>query len=162
MALPDYQSLMLPLLRYAGVADGEITTNQAVEVLAQELNLTEQDLKEMLPSGTQFTFVNRVGWAATYMKKAGLLEPTRKGYYQITQRGRELLAKQPKVINNKTLEEYPEFLEFKKLKGTRTKNGEEEIKLISDVSTTTPSEALEFAYKNLRDELADELLVMLH
>ena len=158
MALPDYQSLMLPLLRYAGVADGEITTNQAVEVLAQELNLTEQDLKEMLPSGTQFTFVNRVGWAATYMKKARLLEPTRRGYYRITERGRELLAKQPKVINNKTLEEYPEFLEFKKLKGTRTKNGEEEIKLISDVFTTTPSESLEFAYKNLRDELADELL----
>ncbi len=161
MALPDYQSLMLPLLWYAGVADGEITTNKAVEVLAQELNLTEQDLKEMLPSGTQFTFVNRVGWAATYMKKAGLLEPTRRGYYQITQRGRELLAKQPQVINNKTLEEYPEFLEFKKRKGTMTKNGEEEIKLIFDVSTTTPSEALEFAYKNLRNELADELLVKL-
>jgi restriction system protein len=158
MALPDYQSLMLPLLRYAGVADGEITTNKAVEVLAQELNLTEEDLKQMLPSGTQFTFVNRVGWAATYMKKARLLEPTRRGYYRITERGRELLAKQPKVINNKTLEEYPEFLEFKKLKGTMAKNGEEEIKLISDVFTTTPSESLEFAYKNLRDELADELL----
>jgi restriction system protein len=84
MVLPDYQSLMLPLLRYAGVADGEISTNKAVEVLAQELNLTEEDLKEMLPSGTQSTFVNRVGWAATYMKKAGLLEPTRRGYYRIT------------------------------------------------------------------------------
>jgi restriction system protein len=161
MVLPDYQSLMLPLLRYAGVADGEISTNKAVEVLAQELNLTEEDLKEMLPSGTQSTFVNRVGWAATYMKKAGLLEPTRRGYYRITQRGRELLAEQPQCINVKTLERYPEFLEFKNLKGTRAKNGEDKIKLISDVSTTTPSEALEFAYENLRDELAMNLLAKL-
>jgi len=161
MALPDYQSLMLPLLRYAGVADGEISTNKAVEVLAQELNLTEEDLKEMLPSGTQSTFVNRVGWAATYMKKAGLLEPTRRGYYRITQRGRELLAEQPKVINVKTLERYPEFSEFRNQKRIKEENGKDATKLISDISATTPSEALEFAYKNLRDELVDELLAKL-
>jgi restriction system protein len=161
MVLPDYQSLMLPLLRYAGVADGEISTNKAVEVLAQELNLTEEDLKEMLPSGTQSTFVNRVGWAATYMKKAGLLEPTRRGYYRITQRGRELLAEQPQCINVKTLERYPEFSEFRNQKRIKEENGKDATKLISDISATTPSEALEVAYKNLRDELADELLVKL-
>lgn len=163
MALPDYQSLMLPLLKYAGTRNGEITTSEAVEVLAQELNLTEEDLREMLPSGTQSTFGNRVGWAATYMKKAGLLEPTRRGYYQITARGHELLTKQPKVLNVKLLEKYPEFLEFKKLKGTRSRNGEEatERKSIPDISAATPSEALEAAYENLRDELADELLAKL-
>lgn len=68
MAVPDYQSLMLPLLKYAGACKSEITTNEAVEVLAQELNLTEEDLREMLPSGVQSTFSNRVGWAATYMR----------------------------------------------------------------------------------------------
>lgn len=163
MAVPDYQSLMLPLLKHVGTRNSEVTTNEAVEVLAQELNLTEEDLREMLPSGAQSTFGNRVGWAATYMKKAGLLEPTRRGYYQITERGRELLAKQPKVINVKLLEKYPEFLEFKKLKGTRAKNGEgiTETKSIPDISATTPSEALEAAYENLRDELADELLAKL-
>ncbi|MFQ3618133.1 MAG: restriction endonuclease [Cyanobacteriota bacterium] len=163
MAVPDYQSLMLPLLKYAGTRNSEITTSEAVEVLAQELNLTEEDLREMLPSGAQSTFGNRVGWAATYLKKAGLLEPTRRGYYQITERGRELLAKQPKVINVKLLEKYPEFLEFKKLKGTRGKNGEgiTETKSIPDISAVTPSEALEAAYENLRYELAGELLAKL-
>lgn len=163
MAVPDYQSLMLPLLEHAGTRNSEVTTSEAVEVLAQELNLTVEDLREMLPSGAQYTFGNRVSWAATYMKKAGLLEPTRRGYYQITERGRELLAKQPKVINDKLLEEYPEFLEFKKLKGSRAKNGEgiTETKSIPDISAVTPSEALEAAYENLRDELADELLAKL-
>lgn len=163
MTVPDYQSLMLPLLKHAGTRNGEVTTSEAVEALAQELNLTEEDLREMLPSGAQSTFGNRVGWAATYMKKAGLLEPTRRGYYQITERGREFLAKQPKVINVKILEKYPEFLEFRKLKGTRARNGEgiTETKSIPDISATTPSEALEAAYENLRDELADELLAKL-
>lgn len=163
MAVPDYQSLMLPLLKHTGTRNGEVTTNEAVEVLAQELNLTEEDLREMLPSGAQSTFGNRVGWAATYMKKAGLLEPTRRGYYQITERGCELLAKQPKVINVKLLEKYPEFLEFKKLKGTRARNSEgiTGTKSIPDISAATPSEALEAAYENLRDELADELLAKL-
>lgn len=163
MAVPDYQSLMLPLLQYAGTRNSEVSTNEAVETLAQQLNLTEEEVREMLPSGTQSTFGNRVGWAATYMKKAGLLEPTRRGYYQITARGRALLTKQPKVINVKLLEKYPEFLEFKNLKGTRVRNGERiiEAKSVPDILAATPSEALEAAYENLRDELADELLVKL-
>ena len=163
MSVPDYQSLMLPLLKYTQIRSAEVTTNEAVEFLAKELNLTEEDLRQMLPSGAQYTFGNRVGWAATYLKKAGLLQPTRRGYYQITARGYELLAKHPKIINVKLLEKYPEFLEFKKLKGTRVKNGESitEAKSIPDLSTATPSEALEAAYENLRDELADELLAKL-
>jgi restriction system protein len=65
MAVPDYQSLMLPLLKHVGTREGEVTTNEVVEVLAQELNLTEEDLREMLPSGNQSTLSNRDGWAAT-------------------------------------------------------------------------------------------------
>jgi restriction system protein len=61
MAVPDYQSLMLPLLRFAGEKMAETSTGEVVEALAKELNLTDEDLKEMLPSGIQFTFVNRVG-----------------------------------------------------------------------------------------------------
>jgi len=90
MAVPDYQSVMLPLLKFAARKGTEISTSEAVEALATELGLTEDDLKEMLPSGIQSTFVNRVGWASTYMKKAGLLEATRRGFYQITDRGRDL------------------------------------------------------------------------
>jgi restriction system protein len=158
MAVPDYQSLMLPLLRFVGGKKDETSTGEAVEALARELNLTDEDLKEMLPSGIQFTFVNRVGWAATYMKKAGLLEATRRGYYQITPRGQELLKKQPKSINVKLLKQYPEFLEFQQLKGTRSGDKISTPKEMTDTSTATPSEALEAAYENLRDELVDELL----
>ncbi len=158
MAVPDYQSLMLPVLRFAGKKNGETSTGESVDALAKELNLTDEDLKEMLPSGISSTFVNRVGWATTYMKKAGLLEATRRGYYQITPRGQELLKKQPKGINVKLLKQYPEFLEFQQLKGTRSGDKISVPKDTIDTSTATPSEALETAYENLRDELVDELL----
>ena len=161
MAVPDYQSVMLPLLLFAGEKNDETSTGEAVEVLAKEFGLTDEDLKEMLPSGIQSTFVNRVGWASTYMKKAGLLETTRRGYYRITPRGQELLKKQPKAINVKLLKQYPEFLEFQQLKGTRSGDRESSSGGTLDVTTATPSEALETAYENLRDELADELLARL-
>jgi restriction system protein len=153
---------MLPLLRFAGEKKDETSTGEAAEALAKELGLTEEDMKEMLPSGIQSTFINRIGWASTYMKKAGLLEATRRGYYRITSRGQELLKKQPKTINVRLLKQYPEFLEFQQLKGTRS--GEKVISssgAVTDISTATPSEALESAYENLRNELADELLAKL-
>ena len=161
MSVPDYQSLMLPLLRFTGVKKDETTTGEAVEVLAKELGLTDEDLKEMLPSGISSTFVNRVGWASTYMKKAGLLEATRRGYFRITPRGQELLKKQPKAINVKLLKEYPEFIEFQQLKGTRSGGKGIPLGGATEISTATPSEALEAAYENLRDELASELLTRL-
>lgn len=161
MTVPDYQSVMLPLLQFAGVKKDETSTGEAIEALAKELGLTDEDLREILPSGIQSTFVNRVGWAATYMKKAGLLESTRRGFYKITLRGRELLKKQPKTINVKLLNQYPEFLEFKQLKGTRSGDRENSSRTTIDVTTATPSEVLEAAYENLRDELAAELLVRL-
>jgi len=161
MTVPDYQSVMLPLLQFAGVKKDETSTGEAIEALAKELGLTDEDLREILPSGIQSTFVNRVGWAATYMKKAGLLESTRRGFYKITLRGQELLKKQPKAINVKLLNQYPEFLEFKQLKGTRSGDRENSSRTTIDVTTATPSEVLEAAYENLRDELAAELLVRL-
>jgi restriction system protein len=161
MAVPDYQSVMLPLLRFAGEKNDETSTGEAVETLSKEFRLTDEELKEMLPSGIQSTFVNRVGWASTYMKKAGLLEATRRGYFKITPRGQELLKKQPKAINVKLLKQYPEFLEFQQLKGTRSGDRESSLGAALDVTTATPSEALETAYENLRDELADELLARL-
>jgi restriction system protein len=158
MAVPDFQSLMLPLLQFAARKGSETSTSEAVEALAKELCLTDEDLKEVLPSGIQPTFFNRVGWAATYLKKAGLLETTRRGFYQITDRGKDLLKKQPKAINIELLKQYPEFLEFQQLKGTRSRDKGAELKRTSEVSPETPLEALEAAYKNLRDQLASELL----
>jgi len=152
---------MLPLLKFADEKRVEISTDEAVEALAARLGLTDEDLKELLPSGLQRTFVNRVGWASTYMKKACLLEPTRRGYYRITARGRELLQKTPASIDVKLLQQYPEFLEFQQLKGTRSGAKTDSAGESKDTSTATPSEELEAAYENLRDELVDELLAKL-
>lgn len=160
MAVPDYQSLMLPLLRFTSEKKDETSTSEATEILARELHLSEEDLKEMLPSGIQGTFINRIGWASTYMKKAGLLEATRRGFYRITERGEELLRKKPKELNVKLLKQYPEFIKFQKLKGTRSGDKTNEI-ISPETSSSTPSEALEAAYENLRDELAGELLAKL-
>lgn len=158
MAIPDYQSVMLPLLRFAAEQKEEISTGEAVETLATQLGLSDSDLKEMLPSGVQPTFMNRVGWASTYMKKAGLLESTRRGYYQITQHGLELLKKNPTNINVKLLKQYPEFQAFQQLKGTRSGEKKSWSEQAADIESATPSEVLERAYENLRNELADELI----
>jgi restriction system protein len=145
---------MLPLLRVA--ADGkEHSLRGAIGLLAVEFNLSEEDRKELLPSGKQATFDNRVGWARTYMKKAGLLETPKRGYLKITDRGLEAL-KQDTAINVKFLEQYPEFVEFHK-------GGPKEPKppggLEPESGTEqTPLEAIETAYETIRDGLVSELL----
>lgn len=91
MSIPDYQSLMLPLLKSA--ADGkEHAKRDVLNELADHFKLTEQERKERLPSGTQGLFDNRLGWARTYLKKAGLLQYTQRGHFQITERGKNVLA----------------------------------------------------------------------
>lgn len=86
MGIPDYQTIMFPLLRY--LEDGkEHHIREAIEALAQQFGLTPEERKEILPSGQQYIFDNRVGWARTYMKKAGLIEPIKRGYFKITERG---------------------------------------------------------------------------
>ncbi|MBN2654604.1 MAG: restriction endonuclease [Nitrospirae bacterium] len=157
MPIPDYQSLMLPLLKFSGERKEEITTGEAVDALAKEFRLSDEDLKEMLPSGIQSTFSNRVGWASTYMKKAGLLSATKRGYYQITPRGADLLNKNPERIDVKLLKQYPEFIEFQNRKGTRSGDKSDQHDTPNLISAT-PLETLENAYENLRGELSEELL----
>ena len=158
MSIPDYQSIMLPLLTFASSKKTEISTSEAAIVLGKEFRLTAKELNEMLPSGTQPTLDNRIGWAATYMKKAGLLETTRRGFYKITPRGEELLSKKPAKIDVQLLKQFKEFQDFQQLKGTRSKDKHEDAHVVFDNDSITPSEALEKAYENLRSELAAELL----
>jgi restriction system protein len=160
MAVPDYQTFMLPLLRFAAESKEAVSTQEAVEVIAAMLHLSDSDLQELLPSGVQRTVVNRVGWAATYMKKAGLLAATGRGYYQITDLGRDLLKKKLSSINCRLLEQYPGFLDFKKSNGTRGRAGDDSAEPFPP-PPHTPSEALETAYQNLREELTQELLAQL-
>ena len=153
MAIPDYQSIMLPLLKF--VADGnEHSLREAIEGLAEQLGLTDDERKQLLPSGQQRTFDNRVAWARTYMGKAGLLDATRRGFFRITQRGHEVLNKEPPEINTRFLEQYPEFIEFR---GRRRETEQQDHELVSD-NRQTPAELLESAYQRLREDLSTELL----
>ena len=112
MAIPDFQSLMLPLLE--AVRDGgEHQTKSLVETLAKRYQLTQEERTQLLPSGKSPTFDNRVGWAKTYLKKAGLLEQPKRSFINISKRGLEVLAKAPLVINMKYLEQFPEYISFK-------------------------------------------------
>jgi len=153
--IPDYQTLMLPLLKFT--ADGEIHTfRDAVDSLANEFNLTEEERKQLLPSGQQGVFHNRVGWARTFMKKAGLLDSPKRAMIRITDRGREVLKHNPPEIDADFLKQNPEFMEFLSLKHER----EETIPTRVSVSESsqTPEELLEYSYSKIREDLANNLL----
>ncbi|MCP9465295.1 MAG: restriction endonuclease [Nitrospira sp.] len=153
MAIPDYQSIMLPLLQFAA-DEQEHSLREAIESLAAEFGLTEEEKKELLPSGQQPTFENRVAWARTYLVKAALLEAPRRGVFRITPRGREVLSQRPTAITVKFLEQFPEFLDFR----TKRHESKEETQLSENRSLQTPGELLESAYQKLREDLAAELL----
>ncbi len=145
---------MLPLLKLAG--DGEIHKfRSAVEELGNYFNLTLEERRELLPSGKQPTFDNRVGWARTYMTKAGLLQSPKRGLFQITVRGKEVLSKNLIKIDKNYLEQFPEFIELQQLK----KPLEKPESIINDSDgNTNPEENLENAYQILRTELGAEIL----
>ncbi len=152
MAIPDYQTLMLPLLKLAA-DEQEHSLKDATEALAQEFSLTEAELAEMLPSARKTRFYDRVGWAGTYLRKAGLLSSPRRGRFQITERGLEVLQHPPERITVDFLEQFDEFVEFRT---RREKDGEEVA--APEIEPQTPEEAIEAAYQSLRQSLADELL----
>ena len=150
--IPDYQSLMKPVLELA--ASGEMKVSDAVARLETSFGLTEDERRELLPSGKQSRFANRVHWARSYLKQAGLLRNTRRGYFQITEEGRRVLAENPDRVDAKFLERYDQFLEFK----SRTSSGEEAEEMPVAPATTTPDEAIRSAHAGITDALAAELL----
>lgn len=156
MAVPDYQTLMLPLLRLAA-DDQDHRFRDAVESLADDFRLSPEDRTELLPSGQQPLFNNRVGWANTYLKQAGLLESPRRRLFRITQRGRDLLKEQPERIDVSLLERYPEFVEFRgKHRPRKSQAGD--TTPVQAPTSDTPEDALSNAYNSLRAELESELL----
>jgi restriction system protein len=109
MAVPDFQSLMLPVLRT--VADGDISSSELRERVAADQHLSADDLAEMLPSGRQTTFANRVAWANVFLQRAGLLDKVSRGVYRITDEGRRVLAEAPERVDVRFLERYPAYIE---------------------------------------------------
>jgi restriction system protein len=154
MAIPDYQTCMLPFLRHLG-DEKEHSLRDAEEALAERFNLTPAERAELLPSGQQGIFKNRIGWARTYLKKAALISAPRRAVFKITERGMQTLASNPSRIDAKFLEQWPEFVEFRDI----SKPGTEQVQPIElPLMTTTPEEAIELAYQGLREQLALELL----
>ncbi|HWL70621.1 MAG TPA: restriction endonuclease [Geminicoccus sp.] len=158
MTVPDYQSLMLPVL--IASADGEVRVGDVVERLADQLHLTPEDRAELLPSGKQTLLGNRVHWAKTYLSKAGLAEITRRGYFSITERGRQALASKPARIDNVFLSQFAEFRDFKDRPSQTVATAPEiqplEPALVSQ--TQTPDELMRAAHVQIEAALAQELL----
>ncbi|MBN1139870.1 MAG: restriction endonuclease, partial [Anaerolineae bacterium] len=152
MSIPNFQTIMLPLLQFT--ADGqEHSLRETIDALADQFDLIPDERRALLPSGRQAAFDNRVGWARTYLKKAGLLEYTRRGYYRITDRGQQVLAQHPTAIDIDFLRGYKEFRDFQKPRA-----GAQADVSVDVEDTETPEEQIEAAYQQIRQGLADELL----
>jgi restriction system protein len=155
MAVPDFQSLMLPLLRIAG--DGkEHPLSEARGRLGAEFKLTQAEQDELLPSGRQSRFANRVAWAKVYLEQGGLLLSPRRGHLLISDRGRDVLKAPPARIDIKFLGQYPEFIEFRRPKREAQEPSAPEAPEASDAET--PEEALEAAHARIEASLASEVL----
>ena len=158
MPIPDYQTLMLPVLQLA--SDGqEHKFRDAVEQLSLYFQISDAEQMEMLPSGTQSVFGNRVGWARSYLKQAGLLTTPRRGYFAITERGRQVLKTNPPKLTAALLGQYPEFQAFK----TRRRPKADAADRMSEFSPdfmldNTPEDILASAYRLLRQNLEQEVL----
>jgi len=159
MTIPDYQTIMLPLLRLS--ADGEEHKfRTSIEALADEFQLNSEERNELLPSGGAPLFDNRVGWARTYLKQAGLLKSSKRGFFSITDRGTELLAQNLPHIDVSVLDQYPEFREFRTRRKEKPsdKSPEQEISFIKAETEETPEDSLAAAYYKIRKSLEVELL----
>lgn len=155
MPIPTYDKCMLPLLQFAG--DGQPHhIREAVDALAWEFQITEEELNERLPSGKKSTFNDRVQWANTYLKKAGLLHSVRRGIFEITPLGREVLAENLEYIDRNYLMRFPGFVEFQTVLNVNHSTSPSR----SEVSKAeqTPQEILQQSYQDLREQLAHELL----
>ena len=159
--IPDYQSLMRPVLTCAEASETRIS--DVVELLADKLALTAEERAQLLPSGKQTRFANRVNWAKAYLAKAGLVENTRRGYFRITPRGQAALADAAATINNAYLDQFKEFQDFKAKVNeadgaTAATPAQASAPFSAQGGTETPDEALRKAHGAITAALAADLL----
>src|ERR1035437_3554122 len=158
MPIPDYQTLMRPLLAY-GQDGTEKNIGEAIKALADEFHLTEQERTQLLPSGKQSLFSNRVHWARTYLDHAGAIKKTRRSHFEITERGRELLKKHQKRIDISVLNQFPEFVAFRSGKQSDEEHPESgEVIPPHPIGSATPEEAIDAAEKEISQNLQSQLL----
>ena len=165
MAIPTYDRLMLPLLKYLN--DGSIRSIRDCEAwLAEQVGVTERERQELLPSGRQSVWVSRVGWAATYLVNAGVLRRPRRAHLQTTERSSEVLADAPKQIDQVYLSRFPEFVEFQHRSRSKSKEATKptppapntEPIVPVGVNDRTPEEMVAEGFQRYQASLADDLL----
>lgn len=161
MSVPKFTAFFQPVLNACG--DGEIKSLQFVREYAKDaLHLSKEDIEEVLPSGKHLVYRNRVQWAATYMKKAGLLTAPKRGHLQITEEGKRVL-KSGRTITIAVLKEYPDFIQFHSSTGEQTKSYDQDIvpsskNSLEETNEETPSETLERVFHAINEQLADDLI----
>lgn len=152
MPIPDYQTVMLPLLEY--YSDGKThSIGDAVDLLGRQFALSEDELRELLPSGRQEKFRNRVAWAKTYLVKAGLLSSPKRGHFAITPTGQSTLREKPVRIDVAFLRRFPSFVSF-----VETKNPSDATSEPVPAPMESPEELIEAAHARLNQDLASDLL----
>ena len=155
MAIPDFQSVMLPLVK--ALSDGqERTMREVTDLLAESFHLTEQEREELLPSGQQSLFSNRVAWAKSHLKAAGLVENPVRGRVRISDLGRKVLAEKPPAINMRFLKQYPAYCDFIGKSAPHDEGVTGEAPPVEE--RRTPLDLIDAAYKSLRQATAEDLL----
>jgi restriction system protein len=153
--IPDYQTAMLPTLR--ALSDGLVRRATDIrDTVANVFKLSEEELRELVPSGQKTLFSDRVSWALTYMKKAGLVETPKRAHYRLTQRGRDLLASKPERIDLTVLSGYAEFVEWKER--SDAPKAQKVERHVPSETPQTPEESLDSAYLALRRTVESDLL----
>ncbi len=152
MAIPDYETLMLPMLRYGN--EGVVSFRDAVSKASNEFNLTDEEREERIPSGQESIIRNRTGWAITYLVKANLLHRPKRAHFTLTDKGKEILAGNPGVMSTKFLEQFPEFIAFRKRRKEKPPQSEGQ----PEPGLTTPEERIGVAYDEILSETTAELL----
>ncbi|HSH38720.1 MAG TPA: restriction endonuclease [Chthoniobacterales bacterium] len=151
--IPPFQELMLPILELAAAGGESVSNRVFMDELAAQFDLTEADRHELLSSGRQSRFENRVYWALVHLRRAGLLESSGRGLNTVTERGRQILATRPARVDLKLLSQFAEFREFRSSKPAAKSNEVE-----PDETTTSPKERIDAAFNELRETLVAELL----
>lgn len=152
MAIPDFQSFMLPVLQ-AYADDAPRQKRDIYDSIAQVFDLTSDERRQLLPSGRQEIYLNRIAWALSHLKHAGLLISPQRGVYRITPRGKTVLASNPPKIDNAYLARFPEFVAFRE--GRKSSAQEPETPATNG---RTPQEDIEYGYQQITDDLVASIL----
>jgi restriction system protein len=159
VAIPDFQTIMLPLLKH--LSDGEEHSNQeTLKSLAEHFRLTDEERAQLLPSGLQSLFTNRIAWAKSHLKAAGLIESPRRGYYKICMRGLEVLKTNPSRVDLRLLNQFPEYIDFRTPKDEGGEPKSENVpQTVSETDKWTPEDHLEYGHQRIREKLVTDLLM---